>query len=105
MWGKRSFVVWGLCGLFLGLTILIPAATALAQDTIKIGAVLPLSKAAFAQAGEEQRRGLLMALEEVNQAGGVLGKKVDLIIEDDTGEPSVGIAAAEKLLTRDKVVA
>ncbi len=105
MWGKRSFVVWGLCGLFLGLTILNPAATALAQDTIKIGAVLPLSKAAFAQAGEEQRRGLLMALEEVNQAGGVLGKKVDLIIEDDTGEPSVGIAAAEKLLTRDKVVA
>lgn len=105
MWGKRSFVVWGLCGLFLGLTILIPAATALAQDTIKIGAVLPLSKAAFAQAGEEQRRGLLMALEEINQAGGVLGKKVDMIIEDDTGEPSVGIAAAEKLLTRDKVVA
>ena len=46
-----------------------------------------------------------MALEEINQAGGVLGKKVDLIIEDDTGEPSVGIAAAEKLLTRDKVVA
>ncbi len=78
---------------------------AMAQDTVKIGAVLPLSKAAFSQAGEEQRRGLLMALEEINQAKGVLGKKVDLIIEDDTGEPSVGIAAAEKLLTRDKVVA
>ena len=49
----------------------------MAQDTIKIGAVLPLSKAAFAQAGEEQRRGLLMALEEINQSGGVLGKKVE----------------------------
>ena len=36
-----------------------------------------------------------MALEEINQAGGVLGKKVELIIEDDTGEPSVGIAAAK----------
>jgi branched-chain amino acid transport system substrate-binding protein len=105
MWGKRSLFVWGLCELFLGLTIQLQAGTALAQDTIKIGAVLPLSKAAFAQAGEEQRRGLLMALEEINQAVGVLGKKVDLIIEDDTGEPSVGIAAAEKLLTRDKVVA
>ncbi len=77
----------------------------MAQDVIKIGAVLPLSKAAFSQAGEEQRRGLLMALEEIKQAGGVLGKKVELIIEDDTGEPSVGIAACEKLLTRDKVVA
>jgi branched-chain amino acid transport system substrate-binding protein len=102
---KRALLVWGLCGLFLTLTVLLQVRIALAQDTIKIGAVLPLSKAAFAQAGEEQRRGLLMALEEVNQAGGVLGKKVDLIIEDDTGEPSVGIAAAEKLLTRDKVVA
>jgi len=102
---KRVLLVWGLCGLFLMLTVLLQVGIALAQDTIKIGAVLPLSKAAFAQAGEEQRRGLLMALEEVNQAGGVLGKKVDLIIEDDTGEPSVGIAAAEKLLTRDKVVA
>ncbi|MEW6265454.1 MAG: amino acid ABC transporter substrate-binding protein [Thermodesulfobacteriota bacterium] len=76
-----------------------------AQETIKIGAVIPLSKAAFAQAGEEQRRGLQMALEEINRAGGVLGKKVELIIEDDTGEPSVGIAAAEKLITRDKVAA
>src|SRR5512138_1736798 len=91
--------------LLMGLILVFACPNGFAQETIKIGAVLPLSKAAFAQAGEEQRRGLLMALEEVNQAGGVLGKKVDLIIEDDTGEPSVGIAAAEKLLTRDKVVA
>ena len=82
-----------------------PGAAMAAEDTIKIGAVLPLSKAAFSQAGEEQRRGLLMALSEINQGGGVLGKKVELLIEDDTGEPSVGIGAAEKLLTRDKVVA
>ena len=70
------------------LSLCFTGASALAQDTVKIGAVLPLSKAAFAQAGEEQRRGLLMALQEINQAGGVLGKKVELIIEDDTGEPS-----------------
>jgi branched-chain amino acid transport system substrate-binding protein len=102
---RREFLfIWALCGsmVFLGSLSGVPA---MAQDTIRIGAILPLSKAAFAQAGEEQRRGLLMALEEVNQAGGILGKKVELIIEDDTGEPSVGIGAAEKLLTRDKVVA
>ena len=102
---RRDFLfIWAVCGsmVFLGLLSGVPA---MAQDAIRIGAVLPLSKAAFAQAGEEQRRGLLMALEEVNQAGGILGKKVELIIEDDTGEPSVGIGAAEKLLTRDKVVA
>ncbi len=104
--GRKGFLfILGLCGLGLLLTIFSGPGPMMAQETIKIGAVLPLSKAAFAQAGEEQRRGLLMALEEVNHAGGVLGKKLELIIEDDTGEPSVGIAAAEKLLTRDKVVA
>ena len=87
------------------LSLCFTGASAFAQDTVKIGAVIPLSKAAYAQAGEEQRRGLLMALEEINQGGGVLGKKVELIIEDDTGEPSVGIAACEKLITRDKVAA
>jgi len=103
---KKGFrFVLGLCGMGMILAGFLYGGAVMAQDTIKIGAVLPLSKAAFAQAGEEQRRGLLMALEEINQAGGVLGKKVELIIEDDTGEPSVGIAAAEKLLTRDKVVA
>jgi len=103
---KRGFrFVLGLFGMGLILGGFLNGGAVKAQDTIKIGAVLPLSKAAFAQAGEEQRRGLLMALEEINQAGGVLGKKVELIIEDDTGEPSTGIAAAEKLLTRDKVVA
>jgi len=91
--------------LTLLLVALIFTGSAWAQGTIKIGAVIPLSKAAFAQAGEEERRGYLMALDEINQAGGVLGKKVELIIEDDTGEPSVGIAAAEKLITRDKVAA
>ncbi len=105
MRGKKSSWVWGVGGIFAILLLWGQVGTALAQDTVKIGAVLPLSKAAFAQAGEEQRRGLLMALEEINKAGGVLGKKVELIIEDDTGEPSVGISAAEKLLTRDKVVA
>jgi branched-chain amino acid transport system substrate-binding protein len=101
--GFRSIL--GLFGIGLMIGGFLNGGPVMAQDTVKIGAVLPLSKAAFAQAGEEQRRGLLMALEEINQAGGVLGKKVELIIEDDTGEPSVGIAAAEKLLTRDKVVA
>ena len=102
---KEFLFVIGLFGLTLGLTGIFGWSPSLAQDTIKIGSVLPLSKASFAQAGEEQRRGQLMALEEINQAGGVLGKKVELIIEDDTGEPSVGITAVEKLLTRDKVVA
>jgi branched-chain amino acid transport system substrate-binding protein len=105
---RHRFSMFGRLGtmfILLMVSLALGGANTFAQDTVKIGAVIPLSKAAFAQAGEEQRRGLLMALDEINQAGGVLGKKVELIIEDDTGEPSVGIGAAEKLITRDKVVA
>ena len=105
---RHQFSIFGRLGtmfILLILSLIFGSANAFAQDTIKIGAVIPLSKAAFAQVGEEQRRGFLMALEEVNHAGGLLGKKVELIIEDDTGEPSVGIAGMEKLISRDKVVA
>lgn len=105
---RKNFTRVAICGLMsfsLVLSLSLFSTGAFAEDTIKIGAVIPLSKAAFAQAGEEERRGFLMALDEINASGGVLGKKVELIIEDDTGEPSVGIAAAEKLITRDKVVA
>lgn len=103
--GKKYLLNLALLGLGLIFTVFLSGGPVIAQDTIKIGAVLPLSKATFSQAGEDQRRGLLMALEEINQSGGVLGKKVELIIEDDRGESSVGIAGAEKLLTQDKVVA
>lgn len=95
----------GLTAFLMVLTFVFVSPKASAQKVIKIGAIIPLSKASFAEAGEEQRRGFLMALDEINKSGGVLGKKVDLIIEDDQGQPSVGIAAAEKLITRDKVVA
>jgi branched-chain amino acid transport system substrate-binding protein len=100
MFGRAAALV-----VVFALSLACGAVQVLAEDTIKIGAVIPLSKAAFAQVGEEQRRGFLMALDEVNNAGGLLGKKVELIIEDDTGEPSVGIAGMEKLISRDKVVA
>ena len=45
-----------------------------------------------------------MAVDEINAAGGVNGKKIELIIEDTTGKPDVGRSAIEKLISRDKVV-
>jgi len=58
--------------------------------------------ATFAQSG---RNGALLAVEEINAAGGVLGKKIELLIEDDRGEPSEAASVASKLITRDHVVA
>ncbi len=74
-----------------------------AADTIKVGIVLPLtgSQAAF---GEIEKLSFDLALEEINAAGGVKGKKLEFLMEDDTGRPEVGRSVAEKLITKDKVI-
>jgi len=75
----------------------------MAADTIKVGIVLPLT-GKLAKFGEIENKSFLMALDEINAAGGVNGKKIELIIEDTTGKPDVGRSAIEKLITQDKVV-
>jgi branched-chain amino acid transport system substrate-binding protein len=76
---------------------------AMAQDTIKVGVILPLTggQAAF---GEIEKNSFEMALEEINAAGGIAGKKLEFLFEDDTGKPEVARSAAEKLINKDKVV-
>jgi branched-chain amino acid transport system substrate-binding protein len=86
---------------FLSGMVAIPMAI-YAAETIKVGIILPLTgeKAKF---GEIERNSFKMALDEINKTG-VKGKKIDLLIEDDTGKPDVARGAAEKLLTKDNVV-
>ncbi len=74
-----------------------------AGGSIKVGVVLPLT-GNEAKFGEMEKNSFLMGLEEINKAGGVNGKKIDLLIEDDTGKPDVGRSAVEKLISRDKVI-
>jgi len=72
------------------------------SDTVAIGAVFPLSgQVAFY--GNESRDGALLAIDEINAAGGLLGKKLILIAEDDEGDASKSASAFTKLITRDKV--
>lgn len=85
--------------MFLGFTIADPALA----DKIKVGIVLPLT-GKLAKFGEIENKSFLMAVDEINAAGGVNGKKIDLIIEDTTGKPDVGRSAIEKLISRDKVI-
>lgn len=71
---------------------------------IKIGAVLPLSEPGAYESGAEMKKALELAVEEINEAGGVLGRRVELVVEDTAGLPEKGTAAMEKLITQDKVV-
>jgi branched-chain amino acid transport system substrate-binding protein len=74
------------------------------KEVIKIGVVNPLS-GNVAYAGEEQRKGLDLALEEINKNGGVNGREVELIYEDGMCQPATASKIAHKLITVDKVVA
>ncbi|MBI2469506.1 MAG: ABC transporter substrate-binding protein [Candidatus Rokubacteria bacterium] len=90
-------------GLALIVTLL-AAALATAAEPIKIGVILPFSGGSSI-ATTEIFNGITLALEEINGAGGVLGRKIELIKEDDESVPTKGVTAAQKLITRDKVVA
>src|SRR5690349_7052404 len=78
------------------------AGSAPAQDTIKIGVTQPLT-GAFAASGNYVAQGARLAGDEINQAGGVLGKKLELIVEDNKSNPTEAVATAEKLIVKDKV--
>src|SRR6476661_6280928 len=69
---------------------------------IKIGSAGPMT-GANAAFGEQLRRGAMMAVEDINAAGGVNGKKLELVIGDDACDPKQATAVANKMVS-DKVV-
>ena len=94
---KKALVTTGLAS--LSLTVL-----AQAQAPIKIGVIEPLT-GSVAYNGLASLNGAKLAGEKRNAAGGVLGRKIELVIEDGQCKPANSINAAEKLIQRDKVVA
>ena len=92
-----------LAGIVFTVIFCLGLSSTLAQDTIKIGIVLPMT-GDQAKFGEIEKLSFDLALEEINAAGRVKGKKLEFLIEDDTGRPEVGRSVVEKLITKDKVV-
>lgn len=73
-----------------------------AQDMIKIGVSEPLT-GAVAASGNYVVQGAKIAEADINASGGVLGKKIKLLIEDNKSNPKEAVATAEKLIVGDKV--
>ena len=84
--------------LMLALVMVTAAGTALAQQTLRIGAINPYS-GPLALYGDELARGYQIAVDERNAAGGVLGRKIELVRGDATN-PQQGIAAVDQLADR-----
>jgi branched-chain amino acid transport system substrate-binding protein len=81
----------------------VPYGTLAANDSIKIGLLLPLT-GRLAPMGRIQQKSFQMAAGEVNAAGGINGKKIELIVADTRGNPDAGRAAVEQLIHRDRVL-
>ena len=75
---------------------------AIAQDEIKIGEINSYS--ALPSFTEPYRKGWQLAVEEINAAGGIDGKKLVVISKDDNGKPADAVTAANELVASDKVV-
>jgi branched-chain amino acid transport system substrate-binding protein len=94
---ERSF----LRALFCAAGALVLAGAAFADD-VKIGVTQPLT-GAFAADGNYVADGAKLAAEAINKAGGIDGKQLQLVIEDNKSNPTEAAATAERLIVQDKV--
>ena len=77
------------------------AAPGLFAQTIKLGEINEYKQ--FPAFLEPYRKGMELAIEEVNATGGVLGRKLEIVSRDDNGVPGDAVRVTEELLTREKV--
>jgi branched-chain amino acid transport system substrate-binding protein len=72
------------------------------ETEIKIGAIFPMT-GAIARFGEYKKRGVELAVADINAKGGINGRKLVVIYEDSQNDPKVGVSAFQKLVWVDKV--
>ena len=79
-------------------------AVSAADCPIKLGGIAPLSAPGTVVGGEAMRDAMLIAEEDINAKGGILGCELDVVIADSEGLPEKAAAIMEKLITQDGVV-
>jgi len=97
IWRKPAILV-----VFAAMAALV-STPALAQESIKIGFFAPITGPAAAD-GASAQHAVELAVKEVNAAGGIKGKKVELIVYDDRLNPQEAVAIANKLIEKDQVI-
>ena len=98
---RRIFTKRITASVVVGASLLGACITASAQDVIKIGEINSYkAQPAFL---EPYKKGMELAIDQINAAGGLNGKKVQLITRDDNANPGDAVRVAEELISRDKV--
>ncbi len=85
------------------LCMVIDSSPAFSQDSLKVGALVPLT-GRWGDSGRECARGLLDGGKWINQRGGIFGKKLEIILIDDSSKPAEFIAAFRKLNEVDRIL-
>lgn len=91
-----------IASIFAGFASFGGIASAQSSSPIKIGVLTPLS-GAYASIGQQVKWGVQLATDEINAAGGIMGRQVELTFEDGEANPAVGTQKAEKLFQSTKV--
>ena len=73
-------------------------------EPVKVGAILSLT-GTYAALGASEKKALDLEVERINAAGGVDGRPIEVIIEDDATDEAKAVAAASKLIEQDEVIA
>src|SRR5256886_5362238 len=100
---RRTFLALAAAGAAAGTHRLAFPAVVRAQEPIRIGQLIPFT-GFLGAIGEYGKQGATLAVEELNETGGVLGRKIELITEDEAN-PGVAVQKARKLIEKDRVVA
>ncbi len=90
--------------LLAALALLASGAVAFAADTVRIGLSAPIT-GNYAEYGENFKYSVTMAAEKINAAGGLLGKKVEIVVMDSKGDPKEAALIAQKFVQDSSIAA
>jgi branched-chain amino acid transport system substrate-binding protein len=90
--------------LALGAPLAIAQTQGVSKTEIVLGTIQDLS-GPIAPVGKQTRNGMMLRVDELNEQGGVNGRKIKLIVEDSSYDPKKAVLAAQKLVTQDKIFA
>ena len=100
----KSMLYRGCCGAALAFVLALASLSAMAVEPIKIGVAGPFTGGSSSM-GVSMRDGVRIAVDEINKAGGVVGRPIQLVERDDEAKNERGVQIAQELISKEKVIA
>ena len=99
---RKAFLVFAVLALAATAAAAQNAAQGVTKNEIVLGSIQDLS-GPIAAFGKQSRMGMQLRIDEINEQGGINGRKIRLIVEDSAYDPKKAVLAAQKLVNQDKI--